>query len=63
MKLTDEQVNELEVKLRNAQRMVEEAAQMVCDVGGVDGNHVWNRLTSHANDIGDTICGLFRLRP
>jgi hypothetical protein len=61
--LTHEQVDELERKLREAQRLVEEAAQIVCGVRGEVGPHVWSRLNSHAEDIGDTICGLYRLRP
>jgi hypothetical protein len=61
--LTHEKVDELEGKLRKAQEILEEAAQMVCDVRGEYGPHLWNRLTSLANDVGDTFCGLYRLRP
>ena len=61
--LTNEQVDKLEAKLREAQDALEEAGQMVCDVRGEYGSHLWNRLTSLANDVGDTFCGLYRLRP
>lgn len=63
MSLTHEQVDELEQKLREAQNAIEAAAQMVCGVGGEDGSHIYNRLASSANDIGDVIHGCFRLRP
>lgn len=61
--LTHEQADELEDKLRKAQNILEEAAQMVCDLSGEYGPHLWGRLTSIANDVGDTFCGLYRIRP
>ena len=62
-KLTHEQVDSLENLLREVQEKLEEAGQMVCGISGEDANHVWNRITSHAADVGDTIDGLYRLRP
>ena len=61
--MTHEQVDVVENKLRQAQRLLEEAAVIVSRTNGEDANHVWNRVASHANDVGDTICGLWRLRP
>ena len=49
--MTNEQVDEIENKLRQAQNLIEECGA------------VWNLLTSMANDVGDTICSLWRLRP
>ena len=62
-KLTHEQVDVLENLLREVQNKLDEAGRMVCDISGEDANHAWNRITSHAADVGDTICGLYRLRP
>lgn len=63
MSLTHEKVDELEQRLREAQNAIEAAAQIVCGVSGAEGNLVYNRLASSANDIGDVIHGCFRLRP
>lgn len=60
--LADEQVDAMETKLRQAQTLIEEAAQIVCGVSGDVGPHVWSRLSSHAEDVGETICSLWRLR-
>ena len=63
MTLTHEQVDELEDSLREIQRNIESAAQIVCGVTGADGNYIFNRLASSADDIGDVIHGCYRLRP
>ena len=63
MELTHEQVDELESSLRNIQDSIEAAARMVCGVRGEDGNSIYSRLASSANDIGDVIHRCYRLRP
>lgn len=60
--MTNEQVNEIENKLRQAQKLVEECGAAICDERGGGAPEAWNRMTSTANDIGDIICGLWRLR-
>ena len=61
-RLADEQIDAMETKLRQAQILIEEAAQIVCGVGGDVGPRVWSRLSSNAEDVGETICSLWRLR-
>lgn len=60
--LDDEQVNEMETKLRQAQTLIEETARIVCGVSGDVGPSVWSKLSSQAKDLGETICSLWRLR-
>jgi len=59
--VTNDQINEIEDKLRQAQKLVEECGAAICDESGEGSQEVWNRMTSTANDIGDIICGLWRL--
>ena len=61
--MTHEQVDEIENKLRQAQNLVEECGAAICDERENGAPDTWNHLTSTANDIGDIICGLWRLRP
>ena len=53
--MTNEQVDTVEEKLRQAQRLLNEAGAIVSDTSGEAANFLWNRITSHANDVGDTI--------
>ena len=61
-RLEDEKGNAMETKLRQAQTLIEEAAQIVCGVSGDVGPSVWSRLSSHAENVGKTICSLWSLR-
>lgn len=61
--LTNTQVDAIESRLRDAQRLVEDAGAIVSVAGGEENSAAWYRLTSLANDIGDVICRLWRLRP
>ena len=63
MQLTHGQVDRMEAKLRSAQILVEEAGAIVSEVGGEVNSAAWGRLTKLAEDIGEEICGLYRLRP
>lgn len=61
--MTHEQCDAIEEKLRQAQNLVEECGAAICEERGEGAPEAWNRMTSTANDIGDIICGLWRLRP
>lgn len=61
--MTNEEVNEIENKLRQAQKLVEEAGQIVCNAHGKYAPEIWNKLTVMANDIGELIHPLWKLRP
>ena len=61
--MTHEAVDEMEDKLRQAQRLVEESAQIVCNERGEHAPEIWNKLTVMANDIGELIHPLWKLRP
>ena len=61
--MTDAEVDKMENLLREAQGKVEEAGRIVCSHGGEYAAHAWSRCTSTAEDIGDIIHFLFRLRP
>ena len=56
-----EEVEEVRKLLIQAQNTLEEAGRKVCNVSGEAGNRTWNRITSHANEISDTIFDLWRL--
>lgn len=53
--MTNEQVDTIKDKLRQAQNLLEEAGAIISDTGDIAAKHLWNRITSHANDVGDTI--------
>jgi len=53
--MTNEQVDTIKNRLRQAQSLLEEAGAIISDTSGKAANFLWNRITSHANDVGDTI--------
>jgi hypothetical protein len=61
--LTHEQVDTMEDCLRKAQTLVENAGAIASAVGGEANSAAWGRLTKLAENIGEEICGLYRLRP
>ena len=61
--MTHEQIDEIENKLRQAQNLIEECGAAICNERENGAPEIWNHLTSMANDVGDTIYGLWRLRP
>ena len=60
--MTDEEVNAIEDKLRQAQKLIEEAGQAVCSVRGKYAPELWNKLTMMSNDIGELIHSAWKLR-
>ena len=61
--LTHEEVNALEDSLREVQRQIESAGQKICGLSGEHANHIWNRLTAAADEIGEIIGSLYLVRP
>jgi hypothetical protein len=61
--MTNEEVNEIENKLRQAQKLVEEAGQIVCSAHGKYAPEIWSNLTKAAGEIGELIHPLWKLRP
>ena len=61
--MTHEQVDEIENKLRQAQKLVEECGAAICDERENGAPDTWDRMTATANDIGDIIHELYVLRP
>ena len=61
--MTNERVDEIENKLRQAQNLIEECGAAICNERENGAPAIWNLLTSMANDVGDTICSLWKLRP
>ena len=59
--MTAKEVEEIRKLLIKAQETLEEAGRKVCSVPGEHANRTWNRITSHANEISDTIFDLWRL--
>lgn len=61
--MTNEQVNEIEDKLRQAQNLVEECGAAICDERAANAPELWNRLTRLSTEIGYVIGRLWPLRP
>ena len=61
--MTNEQVNEMEDKLRKAQNLIEECGAEICGERGEKAASIWNILTIASNGIGDIIHELYVLRP
>ena len=61
--MTNEQIDAIEDKLRQAQNIVEECGAAICGEGGEHASMLWNALTSMSNEIGDAIHEMWRLRP
>ena len=61
--MTNEQVDEIENKLRQAQNLVEECGAAICGERGEKAASLWDIMTSAANVIGDIIHELYVIRP
>lgn len=61
--MTHEQVDEIENKLRQAQKLVEECGAEICDERAANAPELWNRLTCLSADIGYVVGRLWPLRP
>ena len=61
MKMTNEQVDMVECLLRKAQENLEDAGVLVCGEPG-EAAAVWYDLTKKAEEVGNAIHGLYKLR-
>jgi hypothetical protein len=61
--MTHEQVDSIEDKLRQAQKLVEECGAAICEERGEYASELWNNLTPLSSAIGDAIHQMWRLRP
>ena len=61
--MTHEQVDAIEDKLRDAQKLVEECGAAICGEQGYHASLLRNAITSLSNKIGDAIHQMWRLRP
>ena len=61
--LTHEEADTLERKIRDAQKSLEEAAQILCPIPGDLAPQVYSRLAQLAGNVGDVVGVCYRLRP
>ena len=63
MKLTHEEVDMLEQHLRDAERDLEHAGQILCSVSGDVGPQLWNKINELINGVQGVIHQAYLLRP
>lgn len=61
--ITNDQVNEIEDKLRQAQKLVEECGAAICGERAGGAPKIWNDINSASNDISLVMFQLWQLRP